>query len=53
MKYESSGRTQMHLGVQSGGYYEGMVDLGGKKKRIELVDGNVNGTFNDCGIQSQ
>jgi hypothetical protein len=33
--------------VQSGGTYEGVVDLGGKKQKITLVDGNVNGTFND------
>ena len=31
----------------SGGYYSGKVDLGGKKRRLELVDGDVNGTFND------
>jgi hypothetical protein len=31
----------------SGGYYAGKVDIGGKKRQIELIDGNVNGTFND------
>jgi hypothetical protein len=31
----------------SGGYYAGKVDIGGKKRRIELIDRNVNGTFND------
>ncbi len=33
--------------ASSGGWYEGTVDLGGKKKRIQFIDGNVNGTFND------
>jgi hypothetical protein len=33
--------------ASSGCWYEGLVDLGGKKRRIELIDGNVNGTFND------
>ena len=31
----------------SGGYCAGKVDIGGKKRRIELIDENVNGTFND------
>jgi hypothetical protein len=31
----------------SGGWYEGEVDIGGRKRRVELIDGNVNGTFND------
>jgi hypothetical protein len=44
MNYE---RNDARLLVRSGGYYAGTVDLGGKKKKIELVDGNVNGTFND------
>jgi hypothetical protein len=33
--------------ASSGGWYEGLVDLGGKKRRIQVIDGNVNGTFND------
>ncbi len=33
--------------IQSGGFYSGTVDLGGRKRRIELIDGNVNGAFND------
>jgi len=33
--------------IQSGGFYSGMVDIGGKKRRIELIDHNVNGAFND------
>jgi hypothetical protein len=33
--------------VASGGWYEGVVSFDGAKKRIHLIDGNVNGTFND------
>ncbi len=39
----------VNLYVSSAGYYAGKVDIGGKKRPIELVDENVNGTFNDCG----
>jgi hypothetical protein len=44
MKYEE---RDVNLLAASGGYYSGVVDLGGKKRRLELLDGNVNGTFND------
>ncbi len=47
MSYDVGNRIQRQLGVESGGYYAGLVDLGGKKRRIEVVDSNVNGTFND------
>ena len=33
--------------ASSAGWYEGMVNFDGAKKRIQLIDGNVNGTFND------
>ena len=33
--------------ASSGGYYAGKVDIGGKKRQVELIDENVNGTFND------
>jgi hypothetical protein len=33
--------------VESAGWYEGMIKIGDKKRRIELIDGNVNGAFND------
>jgi hypothetical protein len=33
--------------VSSGGWYEGDVDFGDKKRRVQLIDGNVNGTFDD------
>lgn len=41
-----------YLLAQSAGSYEGSVDFGGKKQRIQLVDGNVNGTFNDQGADT-
>jgi len=31
----------------SGGWYEGTVNFDGVKKHLQLIDGNVNGTFND------
>lgn len=31
----------------SGGWYEGAVNVAGKKRRVQLIDGDVNGTFND------
>ena len=33
--------------ASSAGWYEGEVNFDGVKKRIQLIDGNVNGTFND------
>lgn len=35
--------------LSSGGSYVGSVEIGGQKRRIELIDGNVNGSFNDQG----
>jgi len=46
MQYQAG---DMNLMAASGGYYAGKVDIAGKKRRIELVDENVNGTFNDRG----
>jgi hypothetical protein len=43
-QYETS---PAQLLVASGGWYEGTVNFNGVKKRVTLVDGNVNGTFND------
>jgi hypothetical protein len=40
-------KSSAQLLASSGGWYEGMVDFDGVKKRLELIDGNVNGTFND------
>jgi hypothetical protein len=44
MQYEAN---DVRLLASSGGWYEGQVTVAGKKRRIELVDGNVNGVFND------
>jgi len=33
--------------ASAGGWYEGMVDFDGVKKHLQLIDGNVNGAFND------
>jgi hypothetical protein len=43
--YQSGNDMELVLG--SGCWYEGMVSLAGKKTRLQLLDGNVNGTFND------
>jgi hypothetical protein len=37
----------LQLLATSAGWYEGVVNFDGAKKRIQLIDGNVNGTFND------
>jgi hypothetical protein len=44
MQYDAG---EARLMSSSGGYYAGKVEVGGKQKRIELIDKNVNGTFND------
>lgn len=38
--------------MASSGWYEGVVDFDDAKKRIKLVDGNVNGAFNDLGLDT-
>jgi hypothetical protein len=40
-------KNPAQLLASSAGWYEGKVNFDGVKKRIELIDGNVNGTFND------
>lgn len=40
-------KNSMQLLASSGGWYEGLVNFDGVKKRLQLIDGNVNGTFND------
>ena len=40
-------KNPAQLLASSAGWYEGVVDFDGVKKRIQLIDGNVNGTFND------
>jgi hypothetical protein len=44
MKYSDG---DVRLLAQSYCWYEGMINLGAKKQRIQLYDGNVNGVFND------
>ena len=38
---------EAELLVASAGWYEGQVDFDGVRKHLQLIDGNVNGTFND------
>jgi hypothetical protein len=46
-RFMNYGQGIPRLLVSSAGYYAGSVDFGGKKRRVELADVNVNGTFND------
>src|SRR5208283_4009706 len=39
--------NEAELLASPGGWYEGVVNFDGVKKRLKLIDGNVNGTFND------
>ena len=41
------GDNDVRVLAQSGGYYAGTVNFGGKKHRVELIDANVNGAFDD------
>jgi hypothetical protein len=41
------GNNQAQLLTQSAGWYEGNISFDGVKKRLRLIDGNVNGTFSD------
>jgi hypothetical protein len=43
------GGDRAQLLVGSGGWYEGQILLGGKKRQVQLFDQNVNGAFNDAG----
>ncbi len=45
MQYE--GEREPRALASSGGFYSGQVDFGGKKKNVQLIDANVNGTFSD------
>jgi len=47
LRFMQYGAGEVNLLASSGGYYAGKVDIGGKKRSIELIDENVNGTFND------
>jgi hypothetical protein len=48
-RFMQYGDDEARLYASSAGYYAGKVDIGGKKRLIELIDENVNGTFNDRG----
>jgi hypothetical protein len=50
LRYMSYEGSRTYLLASSGGFYEGMINLGGKKQQIRLIDGNVNGTFNDLSL---
>jgi hypothetical protein len=50
-RFMQYGEGEVRLYASSGGYYAGKVDIGGKKRRVELIDQNVNGTFNDRGAE--
>ena len=40
-------KNAAQLLASSAGWYEGTVNFDGAKKRVQVIDGNVNGTFND------
>ena len=40
-------KSAAQLLASSAGWYEGLMNFDGVKKRLQLIDGNVNGTFND------
>lgn len=46
-RYYQYEKSPPQLLAMSVGWYEGMVKFEGVKKHIKLIDGNVNGTFND------
>ncbi|HUC84737.1 MAG TPA: hypothetical protein VL970_06045 [Candidatus Acidoferrales bacterium] len=46
-RFYQYGNYPAQLLMSSAGWYEGTVDFGGQKKHIRLIDGNVNGAFND------
>lgn len=50
-RFYKYGDSPAQLMASSAGWYEGMVDFGGTKKRVQLIDGTVNGTFNDMALK--
>ena len=44
MKYDDGEARAM---AESAGWYEGNVLIGGKRRHVQLIDGNANGVFND------
>ena len=47
MRFYKYDNNPAQLLASSAGWYEGTVKFGGVKKHLQLIDGNVNGTFND------
>jgi hypothetical protein len=47
LRFYQYDRNPPYALISSAGWYEGTVNFGGQKKHIQLIDGNVNGTFND------
>jgi hypothetical protein len=51
LRFSQYGAGDVNCYASSAGYYAGRVDIGGKKRRVELIDGNVNAAFNDRGAE--
>jgi hypothetical protein len=49
IRFSKYSKDSVNLLASAGGFYSGTVDFAGKKHKIELIDGNVNGIFNDSG----
>lgn len=47
LRFYQNPQGPAQLLASAAGWYEGMVNFDGVKKRLQLLDGNVNGTFND------
>jgi len=47
LRFMQYGDQDTRLLAESGGYYGGTVNIGGKKRHVELIDANINGVFND------
>jgi len=52
LRFAHYDRSEPYLYTRSAGYYGGKVEIGGKKRAIELIDENVNGIFNDRGADT-
>ncbi|MGD0743863.1 MAG: hypothetical protein ABSA45_01800 [Verrucomicrobiota bacterium] len=47
LRFYQYDKSPARLLASSGGWYEGVVNFDGAKKRIQLIDGDVNGAFNN------
>ena len=50
LRFMNYGDKSIYLMSSSAGWYDGLVDFVGKKHRVQLIDGTVNGTFNDLSL---